>query len=35
MTRSVIRVVIFLVILGTLAHAAAWMADQQSSVTII
>jgi HemY protein len=33
--RSVIRVVIFFVILGALALAAGWMADQQGSVTII
>jgi len=35
MMRSVIRVVIFLVILGALARAAGWIADQQGSVTIV
>jgi HemY protein len=33
--RSVIRVVIFFIILGVLALAAGWLADQQGSVTII
>ena len=33
--RSVIRVVIFLVILCALALAAGWLADQQGSVTIV